>query len=410
MTLEPTDQFDVIVAEGLRGRAAHATVHGRGMSDVRRRIRRRRQRQMAVGLVPAVAGLGWAVTRPVADAPLTPSGEAGPCGETTSFPPTTAPWTSDVTSTTIAFDENGNVVDANGSASTVPPTTGEAGDLLAGTTTTMPMPLSPVGYVVSEGDSLITISEVFGITPEELAWANGWVDGTAHLIYPDDILRLPAWAEVDRSESVVTVRVGDVTDDTAVSTTTSAPVAWTGLSTSLPLVDSDGNPILVATTWVGDATATTICEPTTLPTTVPVTTDVPVTTGFGDSTTTSTIVIGDLTSTKVQVANCSATNGVAGMMSSVLAEVGFTTVEATNGTCDPKLDSSYVVYDEGVPGADDVAHALADMLGGLMAEPGVLPLKVESAAWAEGSGVVLYLGNDLAGKTLDQIQGLPPDA
>ena len=32
MTLEPTDQFDVIVAEGLRGRAAHATAASRAVA------------------------------------------------------------------------------------------------------------------------------------------------------------------------------------------------------------------------------------------------------------------------------------------------------------------------------------------------------------------------------------------
>ena len=48
MTFEPDGELDLIVAESLRDRAAHAAVHGRGMGDVRRRVRRRRQRQMAI--------------------------------------------------------------------------------------------------------------------------------------------------------------------------------------------------------------------------------------------------------------------------------------------------------------------------------------------------------------------------
>ena len=115
---------------------------------------------------------------------------------------------------------------------------------------------------------------------------------------------------------------------------------------------------------------------------------------------------GHFTETMVQVANCSAQNGVARMMSSALGDAGFTMAEPTNGTCDPKLTTSYVIYNEGTPGAIDVANTVAKTLGGILVEPGTVPLKVETAAWAEGSAVLLYLGNDLAGKTLDQIQGI----
>lgn len=111
----------------------------------------------------------------------------------------------------------------------------------------------------------------------------------------------------------------------------------------------------------------------------------------------------DFTSTKVQVANCSEHNGVARMMTQILADEGFTTVDPTNGTCDPKIDTSYVIYNEGTAGAEAVANTVAGVLGGLSVEPGTLPIKVGSGAWAEGSGVVLLLGNDLAGKTLEQI-------
>ncbi|HNJ96691.1 MAG TPA: LytR C-terminal domain-containing protein, partial [Ilumatobacteraceae bacterium] len=144
-------------------------------------------------------------------------------------------------------------------------------------------------------------------------------------------------------------------------------------------------------------TTTTVCLPT-----VP-TTETGPTTSTGGSTTTTSIVLDDFTSTKVQVANCSAQNGVAQMMSQVLTDAGFTTADAVNGMCDPKLDSSYVIYDESVPGAQAVAETVARTLGGITVEAAVLPIRTESGAWAEGSGVVVLLGNDLAGKTLDQI-------
>lgn len=124
--------------------------------------------------------------------------------------------------------------------------------------------------------------------------------------------------------------------------------------------------------------------------------------------TTTTIVQlqGHFTETMVQVANCSAQNGVARMMTSALGDVGFTMAAPTYCTLDPKLAASSLVFNEGTPGAADVAMTLAKILG-LNAEPADLPIPVETGVWAEGSGVVLLLGDDLAGKTLDQIQGAP---
>lgn len=122
---------------------------------------------------------------------------------------------------------------------------------------------------------------------------------------------------------------------------------------------------------------------------------------------TTTFSPGDYTSTMVQVANCSAQNGVAGMMTSVLSGAGFQLAPPTAGTCDPKLGTSIVIYDEGAPGAQTVAVTLAQLLGGLPYEAAILPIPVvDTGAWADGSGVVLMLGNDLAGKTLDQIWGV----
>ncbi len=115
----------------------------------------------------------------------------------------------------------------------------------------------------------------------------------------------------------------------------------------------------------------------------------------------------DFTSTQVQVANCSAQNGVAGMMTSLLGDAGFTMAEPTFCPPDQRLTTSRVIFNEGTAGAVDVAVTLATILG-LNAAPAGLPIKVESGAWAEGSGVVLLLGNDLAGKTLDQIHGTTP--
>lgn len=110
----------------------------------------------------------------------------------------------------------------------------------------------------------------------------------------------------------------------------------------------------------------------------------------------------DFTSTMVQVANCSDQNGVAEMMSSALADAGFRTTDPTYCATE-KMDTSRVIYDEGTVGAQSVAATLAGTLG-LSYNAASLPIPLETAVWSEGSGVVLLLGNDLAGKTLDQIQ------
>ena len=38
------------------------------------------------------------------------------------------------------------------------------------------------------------IAGIYRVSPEAIATANGWVDGTAHLIYPGDIIKIPVGA------------------------------------------------------------------------------------------------------------------------------------------------------------------------------------------------------------------------
>ena len=111
--------------------------------------------------------------------------------------------------------------------------------------------------------------------------------------------------------------------------------------------------------------------------------------------------------TLVQVANSSRQNGTAGMMTTALQGAGFDMTTAANGTTEPKLDISKVIYKADDPAALAVATTLATILGGLTVEAAGVPIPVETGAWAAGSSVMLLLGNDLAGKTLDQIAGLP---
>lgn len=121
---------------------------------------------------------------------------------------------------------------------------------------------------------------------------------------------------------------------------------------------------------------------------------------------TTTTVALIVSGTKLQVANASNQNGVAKQMTSVLATKGFTMADAVSATVTPKLDVSEILYNASDPAAKAMADSLAAFLGISAKEQGV-PVPVESGAWADGSGVILMLGNDFAGKTLDEILGVP---
>jgi len=111
------------------------------------------------------------------------------------------------------------------------------------------------------------------------------------------------------------------------------------------------------------------------------------------------------TGTKVQVANASTQNKVAAQMSDVLATKGFLMAEAVSATV--KLSVSKVFYNADDPAAKPVAESLATLFGGIVVEPSGLPVPAGEGKWAEGSGVILMLGDDFAGKTLAQIGGQP---
>jgi predicted permease len=127
------------------------------------------------------------------------------------------------------------------------------------------------------------------------------------------------------------------------------------------------------------------------------------TTTVGSTTTTTTPLVTEGSS--VLVANCSTQNGVAGQMSTALASVGFTMAEPTNGTV--KLATSKVLYNPDDPNAKPVADSVAQLLGGLAVEPTGVPIPAGDGNWPANTGVLLMLGDDLAGKTLDQIAGNP---
>ena len=141
----------------------------------------------------------------------------------------------------------------------------------------------------------------------------------------------------------------------------------------------------------------------------------------GDSTTTSIDPAGTTTSialnsttttlplvktgTQVQVANASGVSGVAKQMTTALEAEGFEMASPTNATVSPNLDVSKVIYNGTDTAALAVANSVATVLGGITVEQSAAAPPVDGGAFAPGSGVILLLGNDLAGKTIPQING-----
>jgi hypothetical protein len=111
----------------------------------------------------------------------------------------------------------------------------------------------------------------------------------------------------------------------------------------------------------------------------------------------------------VIVANASNVNGSAAQMSRALGLVGYTMGEATNkGASVGQLEASVIYFDPAVPNADVVAGSVARSLGGVdVIAPVATPAPTESGELG-GAGVLVMLGIDKAGKTLDELTGVTP--
>jgi len=108
----------------------------------------------------------------------------------------------------------------------------------------------------------------------------------------------------------------------------------------------------------------------------------------------------------VLVANASRVDGAAGRMAERLAAVGYTTVDPANYTIG-QLDVSTIYYDPANPAAQGVAEGLKAAFGGgaieVLEMPSVPPV---GAGDLGGAGVLVAMGNDIADKSLDELQGV----
>jgi hypothetical protein len=91
-------------------------------------------------------------------------------------------------------------------------------------------------------------------------------------------------------------------------------------------------------------------------------------------------------------------------MSTILTSQGFEMAEPTNGTAND-LKVTKVLYLATDPNAEKVALTLASLIGVAQIEPAGTTVDTKEGTLPAGTGVLVLLGQDKAGKTLEQIQG-----
>lgn len=161
-------------------------------------------------------------------------------------------------------------------------------------------------------------------------------------------------------------------------------------------IGSDGNGAGAVDTGTATDTGTAAPGGSTVPLTLPTTTTTPqIKTGA-----------------TVMVVNANFQGGTAGQMSRAIEAAGFDMVVPGDAALDQPLETSLIYYDPQQTAAIDVANTLSDVLGGdvqvtTLPDPANPPVKSGSIG---GAGVVLMLGTDKAGKTLDQLAGAPANS
>lgn len=105
------------------------------------------------------------------------------------------------------------------------------------------------------------------------------------------------------------------------------------------------------------------------------------------------------TGTQVQVANASGVGGAAGKLTTSLQSAGFEMAKATDAT-GAKLATTVVYYDATNPVALSVAQTAARTMGAAAPAQLPSPVPVSGGKLADGAGVLVMLGKDLAGKDL----------
>jgi hypothetical protein len=113
------------------------------------------------------------------------------------------------------------------------------------------------------------------------------------------------------------------------------------------------------------------------------------------------------TGATVVVANANNVNGSAGQMSRALEAAGFTMGEPTNAAASVgQLDATVIYFDAGNDAARAVAETVNRLMGG-DSSLSPLPATPPTASGTLDAGVLVVLGKDKAGKSLEELAPAP---
>lgn len=127
-----------------------------------------------------------------------------------------------------------------------------------------------------------------------------------------------------------------------------------------------------------------------------------------ESSTTTTTMPRVTTGASVMVANANTVGGSAGDMTTAIELAGYTTVDPVDAS-GPNVEDTIVYFDEAQAGAEDVANSLAEDLGGVEVLALPTPAPTESGDIGD-AGVMVLLGDNEAGKTLEELGGASAEA
>ena len=121
---------------------------------------------------------------------------------------------------------------------------------------------------------------------------------------------------------------------------------------------------------------------------------------------TTTSVAGPVTEgASVIVANANGVSGSAGLLSDQLSAAGYSVGSPTNASSSigGRLELTVVYYDAGIPAAQAVAESVAVSMGGVSSiAPVQTPAPTQTGS-LDGAGVLVMLGLDKAGRTLEEL-------
>ena len=121
---------------------------------------------------------------------------------------------------------------------------------------------------------------------------------------------------------------------------------------------------------------------------------------------TTTTVAGPVTEgASVIIANANGVSGSAGLLSDELAAAGYSVGSPTNASSSigGRLELTVVYYDAGIPAAQAVAESVAASMGGVSSiAPVQTPAPTQTGS-LDGAGVLIMLGLDKAGRTLEEL-------